>query len=105
MFRKGGIKDPQLFLVCNSATVWEAEQVKGLLEKEGIPALIMDREDSGDYLRVLGFGSPFGVDVYVNSRYAERAGQLVDEMLSENEAITEDELADLAMSMAPEEEP
>ena len=82
MFRKGEIKDPELVKICNTASKWEADQVKNLLEKEGIPALVMDREDSGDYLRVLGFGSPFGVDVYVNSQNAQRAKQLADEMLS-----------------------
>ena len=102
MFRKGEIKDPELVLVCNMATKWEADQVKSLLENEKIPALVMDREDSGGYLRVLGVGSPFGVDVYVNVAQAERAKQLVDEMLSEKEEISEEELAELAMSMAPQ---
>ena len=99
MFRRGEKKDPQLVRICNIATKWEADQVKDLLENAGIPALVMDREDSGEYLRVLGVGSPFGVDVYVSSPNADRAKQLVDEVFSEKKDISEEELAELAMSM------
>ena len=103
MFRKGGLKDPELVLIYNTASKWEADQAKSLLEKEGIPALLMDREDSGDYLRVLGFGSPFGVDVYVNRSHADRAARLLEEAFSELEDVSEEELAQLAMSAKPEE--
>ena len=98
MFRKGSIQDPELVMIYNTGSKWEADQAKSLLENEGIPALLMDREDSGDYLRVLGFGSPFGVDVYVNRKHAEQAKRLIEEAFSEMEDISEEELAELAMN-------
>jgi len=103
MFRKGSIQDSEVVLVYNTASKWEADQAKSLLENEGIPALLMDREDSGDYLRVLGFGSPFGVDIYVNKNHAQRACELLEEAFSEEEDISEEELAELAMRSEPEE--
>lgn len=103
MFRRGNIEDSQIAMIHNAASRLEADQIRELLEKEGIPVLLMDREDSGEYLRVLGFGSPFGVDVYVNRADAERAAALVDEMLSETEDISEEELTELAMKTPGED--
>ena len=97
MFRKGAIQDPEVVMIFNAASKWEADLAKSLLENAGIPAMLMDREDSGDYLRVLGFGSPFGVDVYVNKEYADRAAALLEETFSEMEDVSEEELAQLAM--------
>ena len=99
----GRINDTQLTLVFNAASKLEADEAKELLEKEGIPTLLMDREDSGEYLRVLGFGSPFGVDVYVNEAQSEQAKRLIEEALSNKEEISEEELAELAMQTPAEE--
>ena len=103
MFRKGMIDDPQLTPVHNAATITEAEQTKSLLEQAGIPALLMDREDSGAYLRVLGYGSPFGVDVYVSPENADRARQLIGEMFSEDNSVSEEELERLALETTSDE--
>ena len=102
MFRKGGLKDPELVLIYNTASKWEADQAKSLLEKEGIPALLMDREDSGAYLRILGYGSPFGVDVYVSLENESRAKQVIAEVFSEDNSVTDEELEELALKAKPE---
>ncbi len=103
MFRKGTIDDPQIVPVYNAASIADAEQAKILLEQEGIPALLMDREDSGEYLRILGYGSPFGVDVYVSADHAERAKELINEAFSDKEGMDEEELARLALDSASDE--
>ena len=103
MFRRDGLNDPKLAKVYNAATVTEAEQAKSLLENVGIPALLMDREDSGAYLRILGYGSPFGVDVYVSPENAERAKRLIEETFSEENSVTEEELEQLAMETDSDE--
>ena len=102
MFRKGSINDPQIVPVYNAATIMEAEQVKSVLEGEGIPSLLMDREDSGAYLRILGYGSPFGVDVYVSLENESRAKQVIAEVFSEDNSVTEEELEELALKAKPE---
>ena len=103
MFRKGSINDPQMAYVFNAATILEAQQAKALLEKEGIPALLMDREDSGGYLRILGCGSPFGVDVYVSPENADRAKKLIEEIFSEENSVTEEELERIALETRSDE--
>ena len=89
--------------VYNAATIMEAEQVKSVLEGEGIPALLMDREDSGGYLRILGCGSPFGVDVYVSPENADRAKKLIEEIFSEENSVTEEELERIALETRSDE--
>ena len=103
MFRKGSLQDENIALVYNTASKWEADMAKKLLEEAGISALVMDREDSGAYLRILGLGSPFGMDVYVNRTYEEQAKQLIQEAFSEKEDLSEEELEELAMGMRVEE--
>ena len=103
MFRREGLKDPELALVYNAASKWEADQAAGILEQADIPALVLDREDSGQYLRVLGLGSPFGVDVYVNAVHAEQARRILDETFSEMENLSEEELAELALNSVKED--
>lgn len=100
MFRRGSIQDPQITPVYNAATEWEANLAKDLLEKAGISAMMMDREDSGSYLRILGVGSPFGFDIYVGNENAERAKQLLDEAFSQENALSEEELAEIALGEA-----
>ena len=97
MFRKGTLQDKDMALVYNTASKWEADMAGKLLDEAGIPALIMDREDSGAYLRILGLGSPFGMDVYVNRLYEEQAKKLLEEAFSEKEDLSEQELEELAM--------
>ncbi|MBQ6321382.1 MAG: DUF2007 domain-containing protein [Lachnospiraceae bacterium] len=103
MFRKGSIPDPELVMVYNTASKWEADQAESLLANEGIPAMIRDREDSGDYLRVLGFGSPFGMDVYVHRDHAQRAKELLEATFSGKEDISEEELEALALQTEADE--
>ena len=97
MFRKGTLQDKDMALVYNTASRWEADMAGKLLEEAGIPALIMDREDSGAYLRILGLGSPFGMDVYVNRMYEEQAKQLIKDAFSQKEDLSDQELEELAM--------
>ena len=47
MFRKGSLQDADMVQVYNTASKWEADIAKKLLEEAGIAALVMDREDSG----------------------------------------------------------
>ena len=97
MFRKGSLQDADMVLVYNSASKWEADIAKKLLEEAGIAALVMDREDSGAYLRIIGLGSPFGMDVYVNRMYEAQAKQLIKEAFSQKEDLSDQELEELAM--------
>ena len=74
-----------------------------LLEEAGIAALVMDREDSGAYLRIIGLGSPFGMDVYVNRMYEAQAKQLIKEAFSQKEDLSDQELEELAMETHSDE--
>ena len=96
MFRRGSIQDPEITPVYNAASEWEANLAKELLEKAGIRAMTMDREDAGSYLRILGVGSPFGMDIYVRNEDAQRAAQLLEETFSQENALSEEELAEIA---------
>ena len=96
MFRNGPINDETMTLVYNAASKIEADQIKVYLEANGIPALLMDRVDSGQYLRILGYGSPYGMDIYVAPENAGKAEELIKELLSETE-VPEEELERLAL--------
>ena len=97
MFRKGSGSDPELEAVYNTAQKFEAEMVKQVLENNQIPVLLKDREDSGEYLRILGYGSPFGIDILVRKDQAAQARKLLEETFSEEKGITDEELEALAM--------
>ena len=97
MFRKGRIIDPDVIQIFNVPTEVEAGQAKELLENAGIPCIVMDREDSGHYLRVLGYGSPFGFDIYVGKDCVAEARQLLEEIFSEENAVTGEELEEIAL--------
>ena len=103
MFRKGSLQDVDMVLVYNTASKWEADIAKKLLEESGIAALVMDREDSGAYLRIIGLGSPFGMDVYVNRMYEAQAKQLIKEAFSQKEDLSDQELEELAMETHSDE--
>ncbi len=97
MFRKGGNTDPELEIVYNTAEKFEADIARHVLEDHQIPVVIRDREDSGQYLRILGYGSPFGVDVLVRKDQAQQARKLLEETFSEQKGITDEELEELAL--------
>ena len=103
MFRKGSLQDVDMVLVYNTASKWKADIAKKLLEEAGIAALVMDREDSGAYLRIIGLGSPFGMDVYVNRMYEAQAKQLIKEAFSQKEDLSDQELEELAMETHSDE--
>ena len=103
MFRKESLQDADMVLVYNTASKWEADMAKKLLEETGIPALVMDREDSGAYLRIIGLGSPFGMDVYVNRLYEAQAKQLIEDAFSRKEDLSDQELEELAMEAHSDE--
>ena len=103
MFRKGSLQDADMVQVYNTASKWEADIAKKLLEEAGIAALVMDREDSRAYLRIIGLGSPFGMDVYVNRMYEAQAKQLIKEAFSQKEDLSEQELEELAMETHSDE--
>ena len=103
MFRKGSLQDADMVQVYNTASKWEADIAKKLLEEAGMAALVMDREDSGAYLRIIGLGSPFGMDVYVNRMYEAQAKQLIKEAFSQKEDLSDQELEELAMETYSDE--
>ena len=104
MFRRGSIHDPELEAVYNTAQKFEAEMAKQILEQNRIPAMLRDREDSGEYLRILGYGSPFGVDILVRKDQAVQARKLLKETFSEEKGITDEELEALAMEAGSSQE-
>ena len=97
MFRKGSVSDPELEAVYNTARKFEAEMAKEMLERNQIPSILRDREDSGEYLRILGYGSPFGVDLLVRKDQAMQARKLLEETFSEKKGIMDEELEALAL--------
>ena len=97
MFRKGTIQDPDIVAVHSVSEVYEADLITGLLINSGIPAYYRDREESGGYLRIIGLGTPFGMDIYVNRKDAEKAKSLIDSYLSREEELTDEELAQIAL--------
>ena len=75
---------------------------KTLLERVGIDALVMGREDSGAYLRILGLGTLFGIDI-LNRKHEDKARQLIKEALPEKEDLSDEELEEMAMQMENED--
>ncbi len=102
MFRKGTIPYPDLTAVHTVNQEYEANLIKERLGQNGIPAFYMDREDSGSYLRIIGLGTPFGIDIYVNKEQADAARKLIDEFLSDEEKLTDEELEEIALEAGTE---
>ena len=73
---------------------------KELLENAQIAAMVMDHEDSGGYLRILGYGTPFGMDVYVNRADADIARKLIKDTLGNVSDLTDEELEEAALEAA-----
>ena len=97
MFRNNTLDDDQIVCVYNAASVLDAGVVRELLEKEGIAVMVMDHEDSGGYLRILGYGTPFGMDVYVNRVDADMARKLIEETIGSASGLTDEELEQAAL--------
>ena len=104
MFRKGSVSDPELETVYNTAKKFKAEMVKQVLEDHQILAMLRDREDSGEYLRILGYGSPFGVDILVRKDQAVQARKILEDTFSEEKGITDEELEALALEAGKTQE-
>ncbi|MCR5790717.1 MAG: DUF2007 domain-containing protein [Lachnospiraceae bacterium] len=88
-------EDDDLIKVANVSDMVEAELLKGYLECEGIPCFVKDAYTPGQYLRVLGWGSPFGTDVFVSRDNADQARTIIEEYSAANE-LTEEELTEMA---------
>ncbi|MCR4656696.1 MAG: DUF2007 domain-containing protein [Lachnospiraceae bacterium] len=90
-------EDDDLIKVANVSDMVEAELLKGYLESEGISCFLKDAYAPGQYLRVLGWGSPFGTDVFVSRDNADPARRIIDEYYAANE-LTEEELTEMALN-------
>ena len=90
-------EDDGLIKVANVSDMVEAELLKGYLECEGIPCFVKDAYTPGQYLRVLGWGSPFGTDVLVSRDNADSARKIIEDYYTANE-LTEEELAEMALN-------
>ena len=95
-------EDDDLIKVANVSDMVEAELLKGYLQCEGIPCYIKDAYTPGQYLRVLGWGSPFGTDVFVSRDNADPARTIIEEYHAANE-LTEEELTEMALNTEIEE--
>ncbi len=102
MFRKGTIKYPDMTAIFTVTHEYEAELIRELLAQNSIPSHCMDREDAGGYLRIIGHGSPFGIDIYVNKDQAETAKKLIQEHMENGESLTDEELEKAAMEAETE---
>ena len=75
-------KDGQELVTIGSvANMVEAELAKGLLASEEIPCILKDSGSSGEFLRVAGWGSPFGVDVIVAKENEDKAKEALADFL------------------------
>ena len=90
-------EDGDLIKVANVSDMVEAELLKGYLECKGIPCFVKDACTPGQYLRVLGWGSPFGTDVFVSRDNADPAKTIIEEYFAANE-LTEEELTEMALN-------
>ena len=90
-------EDGDLIKVANVSDMVEEELLKGYLKDGGIPCFIKDANTPGQYLRVLGWGSPFGVDVFVSRDNADPAKTIIEEYFAANE-LTEEELTEMALN-------
>lgn len=66
--------------------------IKSILEENHIPCLMQDR-GSGGYMRLYAGGSIFGTDIYVSPDNLEIAKELIKVISSEQEEVSEEELA------------
>ncbi|HAV00838.1 MAG TPA: hypothetical protein DCW47_06555 [Lachnospiraceae bacterium] len=90
-------EDGDLIKVANVSDMVEAELLKGYLKAGGIPCFIKDANTPRQYLRVLGWGSPFGVDVFVSRDNADQAKTIIEEYYAANE-LAEEELTGMALN-------
>ena len=65
---------PQWFLIFASSNMAEANIIKGMLEENNVPVVIVNKQDSS----YLNFGE---LELYVPQLYKELARQLVDKAL------------------------
>lgn len=65
---------PQWFLIFASSNMAEANIIKGMLEENNVPVVIVNKQDSS----YLNFGE---LELYVPPLYKELARQLVDKAL------------------------
>ena len=77
------MENSDLVVVYSLADMLDGQMAKGVLAEEGIPCLLQDAEGSGEILRIVGWGSPFGVNVIVTEENAERAHQILSEVFGE----------------------
>ena len=77
---------------------YKARMLSDLLKKNGICSLMRDRE-AGSWLRTVGWGSPYGIDIFVSKDNEIAARQVADTFILNEEPveITDDELAAEAM--------
>ncbi len=77
---------------------YQARMLSDLLKKNGICSLMRDRE-AGSWLRTVGWGSPYGIDVFVSKDNESAARQIADTFVLNEESveISEEELAAEAM--------
>ncbi len=65
--------------------------------KEGIFCYVKDAYTPGQYLRVPGWGGPFGADVFVLRDNSDPAKTIIEEHYAANE-LTEEELTGMALN-------
>jgi len=93
-----GKPDPELITILTVKDKYEADIAAELLSKEGIPCLVRDHEDCGQWLRAVGWGSPFGMDILVGRNLEEKAREVTARFREDYDTlISEEELTELAL--------
>lgn len=67
----------QIVLLTTAADDFQLGIIKSVLQENGVPFLLRDRE-SGNYMRFLAGTSIFGTDMLVNAEDLQKAGKLLD---------------------------
>lgn len=88
--------EPELLITVNSN--YHIGIIQSILEENGIPCLVQDR-NVGGYMRLYAGNSIFGTDIYVSPENMEKAKELLEVLnLDENPDVPdEEELAKEAM--------
>ncbi len=82
--------DEQMVKVITLNKDYEAAQAKEILDNNGIKSRIVDR-GGGDFLRISGWGSPFGVDVFVHKDFETEAKKILEAFEPIQEGLISDE--------------
>ncbi len=98
-----GRKEPEIVTLTVVSSMEDAEAIVSFLAENGIKSVIRDRAEEEEFMIVSDFRPGGGLGIIVKGEDAEQAAELLAASVlaeEEEEELTDEELEELAMSMA-----